>query len=103
VAWSPDGSKLAFSHRADNLHLDIWTMNADGSDQRQLTTYPGRDESPDAGVDPHPQAVGGTVLPTLNLTLATDRASFGTFLPGLASQTVLWVIWRTLVPSAFIT
>jgi hypothetical protein len=29
-------------------------MNADGTDQRQLTTYPGRDESPDWGVNPHP-------------------------------------------------
>jgi Tol biopolymer transport system component len=84
AAWSPDGKKLAFSHGADDLHLDIWTMNADGSDQRRLTTYPGRDESPDWGADPHPQAVGGIVLPTLSLTLGSDRARFGSFLPGIA-------------------
>ena len=55
-AWSPDGTKFAFSSGADDLHLDIWTMNVDGSNPRQLTTYPGRDESPDWGVNPHPAA-----------------------------------------------
>lgn len=45
LRWSPDGSRLAFSsdHRGN---LDIWTMAADGSDQRQLTSNPGRDIDP---------------------------------------------------------
>lgn len=44
-SWSPDGAKIAFfSNRAgDN---DIWTMNADGSDQQQLTSGPADDRHP---------------------------------------------------------
>src|SRR3954462_13875998 len=84
-AWSPDGTKFAFSHGADDLHLDIWTMNADGSDPRQLTTYPGRDESPDWGVNPHPAAVGGTVPATLSLSVSPPPP-FGAFVPGVARE-----------------
>ena len=31
-AWSPDGSKIAFTRRSD-----VWVMDADGTDQRNLT------------------------------------------------------------------
>jgi hypothetical protein len=58
-------------------------MNLDGTDVRRLTTYPGRDESPDWGVNPYPLTVGGTVPATLSLSLGTS-ASFGTFIPGIA-------------------
>jgi Tol biopolymer transport system component len=34
--WSPDGTRVAFSH-SDFLGSGIYTMNADGSDRRQLT------------------------------------------------------------------
>ena len=27
-AWSPDGTRFAFSRGADDLHLDIWAMAA---------------------------------------------------------------------------
>jgi uncharacterized repeat protein (TIGR01451 family) len=41
-AWSPDGRKIAFtSDRAASTEfgsIDIWVMNADGSDPQQLTT-----------------------------------------------------------------
>jgi dipeptidyl aminopeptidase/acylaminoacyl peptidase len=46
-AWSPDGTMLAFSSGADDLHLDINVMTAGGVHLRQLTVYAGRDESPD--------------------------------------------------------
>jgi len=46
-AWSPDGTMLAYSSGADNLHLDINVMTADGVHLRTLTDYAGRDESPD--------------------------------------------------------
>ena len=37
--WSPDGTRIAFqSNRSSNL--DIWVMNADGSDPVQLTDHP---------------------------------------------------------------
>jgi Tol biopolymer transport system component len=38
--WSPDGSRLAFTRQevsTDSNRAWIWTMNADGSDQRKLT------------------------------------------------------------------
>ena len=34
--WSPDGSKIAFDSR-QNGYLDIWVMNADGSEPGKLT------------------------------------------------------------------
>ncbi len=41
-AWSPDGSKIAFtSYRSGNA--DIWIMNSDGSNQKQLTTNKSND------------------------------------------------------------
>jgi TolB protein len=46
-AWSPDGTLLAYSSGADNLHLDINVMTSAGVHLRQLTDYEGRDESPD--------------------------------------------------------
>jgi Tol biopolymer transport system component len=45
-AWSPDGSKIAFTHRQnqgtdphtiENYPGDVYVMNADGADQRNLT------------------------------------------------------------------
>ncbi|MQF48280.1 hypothetical protein FIM08_00005 [SAR202 cluster bacterium AC-647-N09_OGT_505m] len=35
-AWSPDGSKIAFSSQRDG-HPEIYVMNADGTGQTRLT------------------------------------------------------------------
>jgi hypothetical protein len=35
--WSPDSSRLAYCHHPGDGDFDVWAMNADGSDQRQLT------------------------------------------------------------------
>jgi Tol biopolymer transport system component len=44
-AWSPDGIKIAFtSYRSGNK--DIWLMNDDGSNIKQLTTHNSIDEHP---------------------------------------------------------
>jgi len=44
-AWSPDGKQLVFfSDRSGNF--DIWTVNADGTDLRQLTTNAADDVYP---------------------------------------------------------
>jgi len=44
-AWSPDGSRMTFtSNRSGNY--EIWSMNADGSDRRKLTSRPGWDGLP---------------------------------------------------------
>jgi Tol biopolymer transport system component len=44
-SWSPDGNKIAFaSHRSG--FFDIWVMDADGSNQVNLTDQPTYDASP---------------------------------------------------------
>ncbi len=48
-AWSPDGARILFvSDRGDPAEsvdeLDLWVMNADGSDVRRVTNTPSRDE-----------------------------------------------------------
>jgi len=35
-AWSPDGQNIVFSRKA-GLHWSIWIMNADGTEQRQIS------------------------------------------------------------------
>ena len=42
--WSPDGSKIAYQLYSENSSL--WVMNADGSQQTQLTEHPGQDTHP---------------------------------------------------------
>jgi Tol biopolymer transport system component len=37
--WSPDGTKLLFQRRHDNV-VTLWTMNADGTGQKQLSATP---------------------------------------------------------------
>ena len=45
-AWSPSGARIAFTSTRSGSS-DIWTMAADGTDQRPLTALPGTEESPD--------------------------------------------------------
>ncbi|MDQ3644967.1 MAG: hypothetical protein M3356_05600, partial [Actinomycetota bacterium] len=37
-SYSPDGTKITFTAGQDFLSMDIWTMDADGSNQRRITT-----------------------------------------------------------------
>ncbi|MEP6569530.1 MAG: hypothetical protein ABJC10_07135 [Acidobacteriota bacterium] len=48
VAWSPDGAKIAFTSylSAYPFNTEIYVMNADGSNQINLTNNQGWDESP---------------------------------------------------------
>ncbi len=55
-AWSPDGTMIAFTSERSDLFGDIWTMHADGTDQRRLTENVILDESPDW--QPIPFSVG---------------------------------------------
>src|SRR5256885_8057761 len=38
--WSPDGSKIAYTSRQPGAQSRIWVMNADGSNQHQLSPEP---------------------------------------------------------------
>jgi Tol biopolymer transport system component/DNA-binding winged helix-turn-helix (wHTH) protein len=49
MAWTPDGRILYASHASGNP--DIWVMNADGSNQKQLTVDARTDFSPVASAD----------------------------------------------------
>ncbi|MGE4071412.1 MAG: hypothetical protein AB7E72_09580 [Lysobacterales bacterium] len=47
--WSPDGSRIAYQRRApkgDSDQLDIWVMDADGSNRHALTDNPAHDYLP---------------------------------------------------------
>jgi Tol biopolymer transport system component len=58
-AWSPDGSMIAFESRRDTADveatpdfIEVYVMNADGSDQRRLTNRDGLDNHPAWGRAP---------------------------------------------------
>jgi TolB protein len=46
-AWSPNGQKIVFQRTLRDGNEEIYLMNADGSGQTRLTTWPGTDEDPD--------------------------------------------------------
>jgi Tol biopolymer transport system component len=55
-AWSPDGGRmLAYTSGPDDLHGDIHVMTSEGRHLRQLTSFEGRDESPDWQAIPAPR------------------------------------------------
>jgi Tol biopolymer transport system component len=45
-AWSPDGSKIAFTSLRDANYWEVFVMNADGSGQTALTGNPASDSQP---------------------------------------------------------
>ncbi len=46
--WSPDGTRIAFAakEQAAGSHLDVYTIDANGTDRRQLTTSAAEDHQP---------------------------------------------------------
>lgn len=44
--FSPDGARIAFVRYGNGVWEDVWTVNADGSNQTRLTTDPGTDADP---------------------------------------------------------
>src|SRR5262245_6673677 len=45
-AWSPNGAKIAFMSDRDGGDIEIYVMNADGSNQTRLPNAPGRHAHP---------------------------------------------------------
>ena len=70
-AWSPDGTRIAFTSTRSGGSPDIWTMSADGSNPKRLTNTPDNEAdpawSPDgskiAFVGCVPDACGGNGFP----------------------------------------
>jgi Tol biopolymer transport system component len=57
-SWSPDGTRLAFMSAQPDAHgsdpnYDVFTVDRDGSDLRQLTDWPGEDGWPAWSPDGH--------------------------------------------------
>ncbi len=46
TSWSPDGARIAFAAPSDTGALDVFTMNADGTDRRRLTFDEADDTQP---------------------------------------------------------
>ena len=44
-SWSPDGKKIAFISTRDGIY-DIYLMNSDGSEKKNLTNNPADDTYP---------------------------------------------------------
>ena len=97
--WSPDGSRILYCRNADasgqvSDNWEVWVMNRDGSQQRQLTDNPARDyptawsadgsrivffsQRDGAGASFIMGADGSNVT---RLTTATDLSSVGAWLP----------------------
>jgi hypothetical protein len=88
-SWSPDGSRIAFERgpAGDDPGKDLWSMAADGTDQRPLAAAAGTQESPDwqplpvappanAAVPPPSGATGPSraAAPRLTLRLAQRQS-----------------------------
>ena len=46
AAWSPDGTRIAFTSRRDGGNAEIYVMNADGSNQTRFTVDAATDQQP---------------------------------------------------------
>lgn len=46
AAWSPDGSQVVFSSNTEEDNSDLYLVDADGSNLRQLTNLPGDEHAP---------------------------------------------------------
>jgi TolB protein len=46
--WSPDGSAIAWTHETagNSDNYDVWVVNSDGSEKRQVTSKPATETDP---------------------------------------------------------
>jgi Tol biopolymer transport system component len=58
-AWSPDGTQIAFVRDAGGQNFEVWTADADGTNQVNLTPIGGRNSFPDWG--PISSAISATI------------------------------------------
>ena len=72
LEWSPDGKRILFQAStlsSDNPieNIDIWIMDVDGSNKKQLTNYLGYDTSPEWSPDGNKIAYGSGNLSNLDI------------------------------------
>jgi WD40-like Beta Propeller Repeat len=87
LAWSPDGQRIAFTRNDLGSQLSrtvqLWTLNADGSDQREVThTFPDGGSVEDAVWTA--DSAKGTPEQQLPLVAFRDARTLGTALPIVA-------------------
>ena len=79
-AWSPDGARIAYVGSTDT-NRDIWTMNANGTNQAALQANAAYDIEPDWQQDslpPETTISSGPANPTRNITASFSFASSDT-------------------------
>jgi serine/threonine protein kinase/sugar lactone lactonase YvrE len=102
LAWTPDG-KIVYTSLASG-NLDLWIMNADGTNQKQLTTDPREDASPLVSPDgryivftslrgPLP-SVWRMNLDGSNVMQLTDKEDYPLAITP-DSKSILFTSWRT--------
>jgi Tol biopolymer transport system component len=101
-AWSPDGSQIAFSREVDDDNTDIFVMNLNGSDVRQVTESEASDTRPSWSPDgknllivSNRKSIDGGPGKTLGLALIriSDREVIG-WLP-LDARQIQRPFWTT--------
>ena len=75
ATWSPDSSKLAFCHHGGDGNWAVWTVNADGSDPRQLTHPTLTLPRGSGGDSPGPWSPDGNASATTQALPATSSSS----------------------------
>jgi WD40 repeat protein len=90
AAWSPDGKLLAYSSGPDNEHEDIDVMTSTGQHLRQLTTFPGLDESPDWQAIPAPKTTRRCGVPDTSGSGAHDVRETGLTCPRVLALAHRW-------------
>jgi eukaryotic-like serine/threonine-protein kinase len=102
LSWTPDG-RIVYSSIASG-NLDIWIMNADGTNQKQLTSDPTQDDSPVITPDGHYiffNSMRGP-LPSVwrmdidgnNLKQITDKEDYVEDIT-LDGKSIIFTSWRT--------
>ncbi len=96
-SWSPDGTKIAFRRQGG-----IWTMNADGTDQTQLTIHgPGHAEDHDPAWSPDGRQIlfNGWIDDAFNAGLVVINPDGSGRTPITGASGYLQPDWQPIAPS----
>jgi hypothetical protein len=103
-AWAPDGTKIAFNRVVEPNHLEVFVMDANGSNQTQITNNSVPDNAPEwqrAAVSPSPTPASQTLNLSTRMRVQTgENVGIGGFIiTGTAPKHLLLrAIGPSLVP-----